>query len=128
MRKVFHLWPHRRQDTCRVHIKKYFDVDSQKYIRDKIEKLNTCSLADIAETDRFTSQAYWPYHYDEPEQIYNFPKFIPKDNDWVDEPIKKVIKPLVQEVPKKVIVNDQITITQPTDGVSVEWLKSMLRK
>jgi hypothetical protein len=127
MRRPFYVWPHRREDTCRVHVKKYYDCDQQKYIRDKLEKLTTYSLAEIAETDHFTSDNYWRYPTDNSDSVFNFPKFIPKDDDWVDEPVKKII-PVVQEVPKKIIAVDQIKITRPTDGVSVQWLKSMLKK
>ena len=78
--------------------KKYFDVDSQKWIRDKLEKIRSYSLGDIINDTTHNYMIYSdrsPNYYSEQfyedestSKIYNFPKFIPKDNDFDKEEIE----------------------------------------
>lgn len=84
--------------TCMLFDKKYFDIDTGKFVRDKLAKLNSYSLADMFDDSVHNHITYNDarHHYkiEEEEEaaiekyssnIYNFPYFTPKDNDFDEE-------------------------------------------
>jgi len=73
-------------------IKKYQDIDTGKFVRDKLSKIISYSLGDIIEDTPNSyyrwQNGYLQYEKDiEQSNIYNFPKHVPKDNDF-DKEIK----------------------------------------
>jgi hypothetical protein len=78
-------------------IKRYFDSDTGKWIRDKLDKIDSSSLGDIYEDDNdrlAKHNRHYRKHVEctEPQvgNVYNFPKYIPKDDFDNIELIKKL--------------------------------------
>ncbi len=62
--------------------KKYYDIDSGKFITDKLNTLNSYSLNDLIELESNEVNTY-----KKPPRSSSNAWFVPKDNDW-DEEIK----------------------------------------
>lgn len=79
--------------NVRIHPKRYFDVESQKYIRDKFEKIKSFSLHDVIDDtahNHIFYDASWKKlihdgdkQFDENGNIIE-KWFTPLDDDWED--------------------------------------------
>jgi hypothetical protein len=86
---------------------KYLDIDTGKFVRDKLRKIDSYALADIIDDYKHNTMSYGfkinrlVFDNDEDERlyndnadrsiVYNFPKFTPKDDDF-DKPKEIIIK------------------------------------
>lgn len=78
--------------TAMVFDKKYVNVETGKLDTDRLCTLNSMSLNDLVETDyyhndiSFVHVRYAKRDMEQPEEnVYNFPKHVPKDNDFDEE-------------------------------------------
>jgi paraquat-inducible protein B len=67
--------------------KQYQDIDTGKYVRDKMDKIASYTLGDIIDDDAHNYMTYAVprsrAHYDKVDTtVSNIIKFVPKDNDW----------------------------------------------
>src|SRR5258708_4009183 len=78
--------------SAMVFDKKYLNVETGKFDTDKLRTLNSLSLIDLIEDDHYTDA--WLNSYsrrvkrdrEQPENnVYSFPKHVPKDNDFDEE-------------------------------------------
>jgi len=73
-----------RQLTCAVHPKKYYDVEGQKFITDKMRTIGSHSFDEIIDDEWHNySFRYSKIKNDEggTSTLWSFPKFVPKDDD-----------------------------------------------
>jgi hypothetical protein len=96
--------------------RKYYDCESGKFIRDKMEKIGSCSLGDAIDVEvgsHHSTNTVYRQHSMEREEaspVYNFPKFIPKDDDFDDEMIankKRIENEIKKERSHQAYLNEQ---------------------
>jgi hypothetical protein len=115
MRPYYH---HPVISTCTafVYSKTYQDIDSGKFIRDRMEKIGSCSLGDAIDdeigSNHSTNRVYRQHSMEREEAspVYNFPKFIPKDDDFDDEMIankKRIENEIKKERSHQAYLNEQ---------------------
>lgn len=79
--------------TVMIWDKRYYDSDTGKFNKDKLCTLNSMGLIDLIRDDYGESYNNYPMPREfnkrsiERDKIYNFPKFVPKD-DYFDEEIR----------------------------------------
>jgi hypothetical protein len=83
LRKTYYCQPHFPTCTVLTHLKKYYDSDSGKWIRDKLEQIKAYTLYDIIDDGIHNGMTYpeprntWEY-----KSPFNIAKFSPKDDDF----------------------------------------------
>ena len=89
------------QHTCMLFDKRYYNVESGKFITDKLHTLNTYSLADLCVTES-ADVDHLTYLYKSADYSRQDKWFTPKDNDFDLEEIKptKPTKPTIS-IPKE---------------------------
>jgi hypothetical protein len=81
--------------TAMVFDKKYLNVETGKFDTDKLRTLNSLSLIDLVTEETYDYMTYsnWNRYKDRKHKknkkqeasVYNFPKHVPKDNDFDEE-------------------------------------------
>lgn len=103
------LKPNFPRITANTRIKQYYDVDNQRFIRDKLESIVPTAWADLVKSEEpqydINHLPSLPRLYDSHRKSNNNAWFIPKDNDW-DEEIAKEDEMIKDEL--KTIARDEM--------------------
>lgn len=78
MSRVWLCRPRGSLVTARVNIKRYYDSDANRFIRDKMPLVESFTWTDITEGEKES------YFYIEKQRRHDRAWFVPKDNDWED--------------------------------------------
>lgn len=74
-----------RKFTCNVPLKRYYDVDRQKFIRDSLPSIMGYSLGQVSINDwrdEYVPGNFYGKGYS--EDRHDSWRFVPKDDDWED--------------------------------------------
>lgn len=127
--------PRQSKHTVMLFDKKYYDVDMCKFIKDKINSIHSYQLSEIIDDHVHNNMHHYHESYDYYRDydnrgqdnetwedrvnynIYNIPKFLPKDNDFDKEEKKLAEQKCIEESNRK--FHEQLCMKQQAE-VSIE--------